>query len=255
MKHITISLSKLVVYIVKVLLPVFLGSLIFSSIVAKYNNEMNLNKSIIESAYQPMKKQFRSCMEERTKLLNTLTLYKAYINGFTEGLHEIDEAPQALINGIQKSAHRASAMGSEIEGLWKNLMMSYDALGSLFDDLAVMLTVPKESDFSKILGVRVERYELSKTKSKDIFQQLGSFELDARFVDLQKASASDLRNDSQRWIQLFEQISSLLQSLIQLEDGEFDDQADDYDEINTMTIEELRKRYQRNIFDYLMDLF
>jgi hypothetical protein len=81
---------------------------------------MDLNKSIIESAYQPMKRQFGICTDEKTKLLNTLNHYKALIDGIMEGLLYIDRGIgllQDLIGGIHKSAAYASSAASEKEKL------------------------------------------------------------------------------------------------------------------------------------------
>ncbi len=250
---------KLATYIAKVLLPVFLGSLLFSGIVAKYNNEMNLNKSILESAYQPMKEQFRKCMRERGNFHNSLNLYKASIMDLHERLQLILKSPHPnygiLTPYKQKVGENESEAGSEVERLWKNLLMSNEELGSLYGDLAIMLGVADSSDFNKILKKRDKRHDPLIHKSNEIFKELNSFKLEDIFMGVQKASAEDLRKNAPQWVESLGKSSKLLQKLSQLEEAEFKDQDDDYVKINGMTIKELKKRYQRDIFDYFIDLF
>jgi hypothetical protein len=66
--------------LLKVILPIVLGSLIFAGILAQYNNQMRLNKTILESYYQPMKEQSRKCFRLHAELQRKLAEYRGLID-------------------------------------------------------------------------------------------------------------------------------------------------------------------------------
>ena len=80
------NIGKFTTYIGKVLLPVLLSSLVFGGILAKYLNEMNLNKSSLESAYQSMKKQHLECIGAQNRFRGKLTVIRASVHGLQESI-------------------------------------------------------------------------------------------------------------------------------------------------------------------------
>jgi hypothetical protein len=146
--------------------------------------------------------------------------------------------------GPRKAAKDASEMVGKVGFQLLDLIVSYESLSSYFDDLAMLLEIRDKH----------RQHEDQVIECKEIFKFEG-IELGGILMDVHTASSEDFRRNASDWLVVFERISKLLQRLCDLEETLYRDYEADYININRITIDKLRRRYQRRIFDYFLDLF
>jgi hypothetical protein len=160
METISKNIGKFTIYLGKVLLPVLLSSFIFGGILAKYNNEMNLNKAILESAYQPMKKQYRECSRAKNLFRRQLTGYQAFVGGLEEYIQHGVTPPATFWKQMEHSAYNNNVTSlGHLEETWEDVMACYGTFGSLLEDVSIMLGGKAQEGLDTIIARRNTRLE------------------------------------------------------------------------------------------------
>jgi hypothetical protein len=240
------NIGKFTTYIGKVLLPVLLSSLVFGGILAKYNNEMNLNKSILESAYQPMKQQYRECNRAQYCFHVQLNLYRASVAGMQESIQSGGAPPAAFWRNV-------TSLG-ELEETWVNVMQCYGAFTSLLVDVSLMLG-EDGLDLTKVVERRNERLDSLIGRRNEIFEKLYPLELDGLFAGVRESSVDKIiKRREQEWVGRLKIAMSALKELNQMVIDAAAGQNDDFDDSDAIAAKALRKRFKTGPFEFLTRL-
>jgi hypothetical protein len=241
METISTNIGKFTIYIGKVLLPVLLGSLVFSGILAKYNNEMNLNKSILESAYQPMKQQYRECNRAQGRFRKQLSVYRAAVYGLQESTQHGVAPPAAFWRNVV-------SLG-ELEETWENVMQCYGAFTSLLVDVSLMLG-EDGLDLIKVKNGRIERLDSLIQRKNEIFEKLYPLELDGLFAEVRVSSVDKIKSMPQELGNTLKIAMIELKDLEQMAVEASESQNNDFDESDAIATKALRKRFETGPFDF-----
>lgn len=241
METIVSSIGKVMIYIGKVLLPVLLGSLIFSGILAKYNNEMNLNKSILESAYQPMKQQYRECNSAQGRFRKQLSVYQASVYGLQESIQHGVAPPAAFWRNVVSL--------DELEETWGDVMQCHGAFTSLLVDVSLMLG-EDGVDLIKVKEKRIERLDSLIQRKNEIFEKLYPLELDGLFTEVRESSVDTIKSMHQEWGNRLNIAMIELKDLEQMAMEASVGQNNDFDESDAFATKALRKRFETGPFDF-----
>ena len=232
-------------------MPVLLSSFIFGGILAKYNNEMNLNKAILESAYQPMKQQYRECSRAQNLFRRKLTGFQAFVGGLQEYIQHGVMPPATFWKQIEHSAYNNNVTSpSHLEETWEDVMACYGTFGSLLEDMSIMLGGKAQEDLDSIIERRNTRLESLIREKNGIFKKLYSYELDGLSAGIREASAVEIKKKAPEWGNTLKKAMAELKDLEQIIVRASDGQNKDFDSSDAIAAKALRKRFETGPFDF-----
>lgn len=247
------TFGSFILYLGKVLLPVFLGSLVFSGILAKYNNEMNLNKFIVESAYQPMKQQYRECNKVHGDFRRQLTHYRASVVSLQESIQHGFLPPASFWKQLENPNFNSFISLEEVEMAWENVMECYGTFTSHMDDLSLMLG-EDGVELTDVVNKRDQGLDPLKIKKQGIFKKLYPLELEGLFAEARESSVNKSKAIKKEWVNKLEIVEDGLKKLDDMAVDASKGQDDYFDESNEVAIKVLKKRFETGPFEFLTNL-
>lgn len=150
-------------YILKTILPIFLGGFLFAGALTKYNNVNNLNYTIVEVVLNPMRSSYAKCRETHKQLVYKKEKLAGSFMISTQILKKrlgkkIDIDP-LLLDFINDS----SAFGdikqnyNDVLSLEKQLIEYYDGLYRIIEDGALFFNI-----YSKYEEIKQQREDITK---------------------------------------------------------------------------------------------
>lgn len=249
MENIPKNIGNFAIYIGKILLPVVLSSLVFGGILAKYNNEMSLNKAILESAYQPMKQQYRECKRAQRRFRTQLAVYRAHVDSLNWSIEHGEPPPAEFWRKREYHAKNNATTLSELDDLEGNVMACYGAFTSLLQDVSLMLG-EDGSELTKVIERRNKRLDYLIHRKTELFGKLNSHELDDLFTAIRQSSAKEIRRMAQILGNTVNIALTELRELDQMNVEAYKGQDGDFEQGDEIASKALRKRFKTGPFEF-----
>jgi hypothetical protein len=253
MEAISKTIGNFTIYFGKVLLPVILSSLVFSGILAKYNNAMNLNKSILESAYQPMKQQYRECARAQGHFLGQLSAYRASVGSLQEFIQLGLAPPATFWKHREHSAYHNVTTLRELDDTWGKVMACYEVFTSLLTDVSLMLG-DEGLELTEVIDGRKIRLDSLKRNKDEIINKMYQIELEGLFAVVRESSVHDIKKTRKEWGKTLNIAMSTLEELKQMAADASEAQHFDFDFSDEIATKALKKRFETGPFEFFTRL-
>jgi hypothetical protein len=244
------KLGAFVGYCGKVLLPVVLGSLIFTGILAQYNNDMNLNKTILESYYQPMKEQSRLCLRLHADLEEKLATYRGDIDEIRHFIDHGVKPPPEVLKQPGDPAYPGPRRIVAIQQAWRDLEDCNQAFTGYLGDLSIMLG-RAAADLDPLIERRNGRVDRIPLKKDTVIRQLHELDVGQLFVEMEKALPNQLIALQPSWTRTLKTASDRLGELIAIARASTSANIGEIDEGSRIAAVALKRRFQAGPFDFI----
>ena len=240
-------------YTGKVVLPVVLGSLIFGGILAKYNNEMTLNKTILESAYQPMREQSRECFRLHAQLEERLSSYRGLIDEIRGLIDHDTKPPPEVLKNPGDAAFPGPGRIVAMQQAWRDSEDCYFVFAGYLGDLSIMLG--EDAAGLEPLIYQHNRRLASTTPRKDqVFRRLHELDLGQVFGEMWQSSPHQVTTMKPKWGHGLRIASDSLGELIDMAKMEIHEYIEYSDQGTAITAEAMKRRFRASPFDFIQAL-
>jgi hypothetical protein len=244
------KLGEFIGYSGKILLPVVLGSLIFTGILAQYNNDMNLNKTILESYYQPMKEQSRLCLRLHADLEEKLATYRGDIDEIRRFIDHGVKPPPEVLKQPGDPAYPGPRRIVAIQQAWRDLDDCDQAFTGYLGDLSIMLG-RAAAELDPLIERRNGRFDRIPLKKDAVIRQMHELDVGQLFIEMGQASPNQVMAMKPSWARSLKTASDRLGELIAIARESISANIGEIDEGSRIAAVALRRRFQAGPFDFI----
>lgn len=238
--------------LLKVILPIVLGSLIFAGILAQYNNQMRLNETILESYYQPMKEQSRKCFRLHAELQRKLAEYRGLIDEIRSLVAHGTKPPPELLKQPGDPTFPGPSRIVAIQQALSDLQDCDHLFTGYLHDLSIMLGVDA-AGLDPLIDRRNRRLDQMPARNDPVFRRLHELDLGQLVVEMAQASPSQIIAMKPNWSPRLKTASDSLGELIDMFNQSISAEIHDVDEGTRIAATVLRRRFHAGPLNFIWD--
>lgn len=240
-------------YTGKVVLPVVLGSLIFGGILAKYNNEMNLNKTILESAYQPMREQSRKCFWLHAQLEERLSSYRGLIDEIRGLIDHDTKPPPEVLKNPGDAAFPGPGRIVAMQQAWRDSEDCNFVFAGYLGDLSILLG-EDAAGLDPLIHQNNRQLDNTARKKDQVFKRLHELDLGQVFGEMGQASPNQIATMKPKWGNDLRIASESLGELIDMAKAKIHAYIGYSDQGTAIAAEAMKRRFHAGPFDFVQAL-